>query len=1477
MLALVMLLLASLSMIVLVFQYKPVQTWAAKKVTQYLSDELQTKVSIRSLYIKPFSSIVLEELYVLDQQKDTLLHTPKLSVTLNNFSLFSSIRNRRLDFSAIQLDNGAFYLKKLKDSTTNLKFIIDYFDSGDTLKKPTRPWTLNFDRITINNLRFRYKNFVRYVPVGNRINYNDIEVQKFSVVLRKLDLKNHLFKAQINNLTLKEKSGFYVKQFNANATLDTNQIQLKNLFILTEQSKLKDYFLMKFKSFVDFDDFENKVFMDADFKESRISSHDITFFTSGLKNVKFDLGIDGRIKGLLNNLKANNLGIMAGQATYLKGDFNMKGLPDWDYTFMDLKFEQIATNKKDIDLILRGFAGPKTKTPDLISKFGNINFNGQFTGFQNDFIAYGEFKTNLGRFDSDINMKISPSGTPRYTGKINLHDFNVGQLLDEPTLGRTSLSANIEGNGFDLKTLTGKVSANAKYFDFNQYRYSNIDIDGSFSKKFFDGKVQIMDKNLNLLFNGNVNLSASLPVFNFTSTIKNAHLHELKLLKDTITIDAKFNSDFSGNNLNNIEGNLLLKEIRLISPINNYVVDSVFFAAAGRGKDRQLTLKSDIADGTLKGEYDLNTLPSYFKTLVKQYIPSLKTKIVDPKPQNFEFNLQLKNLDPVTAIFLPKLKIPERGTFIGKFNSYTNTATLNGLIKTIQYKNIVFHDLLIDEGTYNDFMNLNISLSKVDLTDSLFIKNINITNFLKKDSLNFNVKLSDKDAQNQLDLYGIVEFGQDTSAKLKLMPSDVILQNEAWKITEQVRIRLLDDDKTMISGFELSNGLQKVSVDGLISSDANDILNVGFEKFDLNTLHELTKPVGIDLTGILDGNVKLNSITTKTPGIASDIKIDSLKINETLVGNLKFLAQLDNENQLANVYLNIVNQGLETLNIHGNYYMDSVDNNLDFRVKLDQTEVIILEPLVHKLVSNLKGKLSADMRLTGMLSKPRFDGTVNLQQTGLTVNYLKTPYTLNKKLMVNKNIIDVVDLVLKDNKGGEATANGKVDLNNLNDPFIDVKINAQNFMALNTSFKDNRLYYGTAFATGDFSFVGPTGNIKIDIKAKTETGTVFNIPLNTSNTASDYDFITFVGKDTANVIKKERSFKGVTLNFDLTIDEKTLVKITTDYGQLEGRGEANNLKLNINSLGDFEMFGDFLISSGKFEFTAQDFISKNFSVNEGGTIRWTGSPSNAEINLKAIYEVRTSIQPLYQAAGLQASQGSQQKLVQAQLILTKSLLQPTIDFDFNFPTDPSIKDEVSTYLNDVNNRNQQALSLIVRRNFAPGTGTRIGDEVLTTAQQAVSEFAFNKINNFISQSNIKNLDLNIRSISEASASFRLFKERLVLNGSLYNNQGSSDLFAGADNTLFNSNFNSLTKDFEAQYLIQQDGKLTARYSYRVLNNNTVGNLNDQLGIQYINGLGLVYRQDFDSFSEFIKNIFGKKPSKRKNNAGNKTNAVLNEE
>jgi hypothetical protein len=1456
-----------ISIVFLIFQYKPVQTWAAKKAASYLSEKLKTRVTIGGLYIEPFSSVAIDSLCVLDLQKDTLLNAPKLRVALNGFSIVSSIQDREIDFKQIELDNGAVYLKSQKDHDSNFQFIIDFFSSPDTTKQPktSKPWAVVFEKTVLNNVRFRYKN-MRVDTFMRQVNFDDVDLTHLSLTVRNMDLVHHLFKGSIRNLTLHEKSGFYLKRFDADATVDTNQILARNLFVLTNKSSIRNYFRMKFKSFDDFDKIEDRVYMDGDFHASKVSSSDISYFTDGLDHVWFDLGVDGRIQGKVSDLKAKNLLITAGKATYVKGNFSLRGLPHWNNTFLDLNFEQIATNKADMDYLYSNFTGTHNRhVPQVFSKFGNINFTGRFTGLQNDFVTVGTFKTRLGRFDPDINLKTSKAGVPSYSGKISLTSFDVGDLSDNGNLGRATLTANINGSGDDLKSLNATVNAAIAQASFKGYNYHDIDVNGSFIKKLANARISINDQNLKLNLAGAVDLNGKLPAYKITAGISNARLHTLKLVDDTVTINTSLNADFSGDDLANLSGKITLTASRLTDPRNDLPVDSVVLSSTGAGSSRLISLRSDFVDGYLKGSFDLATLPDYFKSIAKKYVPAIETTIQTPKPHDFSFNLDLKNPDPVIAIFIPELHIPDKGNFVGVFNSEKNIANLNAYVKTIKFGKIVFHDLIIDEGTTPDSLGLNISLNKINITDSLFIKNITLINVVKNNNLNFNVKLSDQNAVNSLDLYGLVNFGRDTTAKIQLLPSDVTLEHQDWRLDQKVRIRLLAG-KTQVSGFELSNGQQKVKINGFISDNPADELKLTFEKFNMATIDQLTKAGGVKVKGTLNGDVKFTSITN-TPGIEALLGIDSLVMNKTLVGNVKIESDLGNDRKQANVKLNIHNRGLETMNIAGLYQLGhGAADNLDFNVKMNQTEAVIFEPFIKDIVSNIQGTVSTDLKLTGPPSKPRLNGNIILKNTGVTVNYLKTPYTVTDTLSVTNSVVNINHMMLRDSKKGVGIVTGKVDLNDLANPDIEAEVNAKNLMALNTNFKDNHLYYGTAFASGRFDFNGPIDNMNIDIKAKTEAGTVFNIPLNTSATVSDNDFIRYVShNDTAKLLPvNSNAFNGVTLNFDLSADEKTSVKITTDYGVIEGNGQANGLKLNINSLGDFEMFGDFLISSGKFEFTAKNFISKNFSINQGGTIRWTGNPANATINLNAVYEVRTDIEPLYQAAGSQSPKGHALELVQADLILTKSLLQPVIDFDFTFPLDPSVKDDLSTYLSDENNRSQQAISIIVRREFSNGANNNLTNQVVLTAGEAVSEFAFNKLNSLISESNIKNFDLNIRSFDDASATIK-FQDRLTLTGSLFNTytnntNNPNDLFENSS-SFFNSNFNQLTKDFEADYLIRKNGDLSAKYSYRVLNSTTLYTLTDQLGVQYVNGVGFVYQRDFDTFGEFLRNLFKRQDKK----------------
>ncbi|MCX2575755.1 translocation/assembly module TamB domain-containing protein [Pedobacter sandarakinus] len=1429
-------------------------------------------MSIKSLYIQPFKSIVFEELLVLDLQKDTLLSTPQFMVDINQLSLDKRI----IDINTIQINNGQFFLKDFKDKSSNLDFIINYFDSGKPTvrKKKSKPYDVSLGRLILNKFAFRYKNFgAKDTLQGQSVNFDNVDVKELSGIFEGLDTKNHLMKTNIKNLTLKERSGFYLKNLTAQTTIDSNAIELKNLLLVTNQSRLSNYYQMKFNTYRDFNHYIDSVRMKAVFKDSHLSSRDVAFFAPEMKDMKLDIDVDGQITGLVNNLRAKKLSLRTGKATYIKGDFILKGLPKWKETFMDLKIDLAGTNKTDLDEVLRGITNSKkTLIPTIVSKFGNINFNGSFTGFQNDFIAYGEFKTKLGRIVSDVNMKIDKNDVPSYTGNVKTFDFNIGNLLEEKSLGKISSSLYVKGRGTELKNLTEKLNGDVDYIDFNNYRYRNVKIDGTFNKKYFDGKLSIDDKNVKLIFDGGVNLNPKLPVFNFNATISKARLKALKLMKDSLMVDAKFKTNFSGTNLNNIEGNLLIEEIRLQNPKGIYMIDSVQLVANGTGTSRNLNIKSDILDASISGQYDLNSIASYYKAIAKTYVPSLKTDIIKYKEQIFQFNLKIKKFEPLAQLISPGLEMEEGATIIGDFDSRNNTATLTGFVRKLKYSGIVVNNIILDENTTKEQLQLIVTSDRVQLNDSLYIKDVNISNILRNDSLAFNVKMSNADEANQLDLNGLVEFtkNQDTAARLSVLPSILKINNEEWRIQDKVRI-VLNNGKTQISNFDLTNGDQQLIVDGLISDDPKDLLTVGFKDFSLKTLNPFTKGFGVKLNGDVNGNTRVYGIL-KSPTINDDLKIDSLNFNDIYIGTLTDTSSFDNQSNKVNVFTSVMTENTETFKLTGN--VDLKEKLIDLNVRMNESKLTILEPFVKQLVSNLKGNISADLTVKGKLDQPEINGSLALDKGQLMVNYLKTTYVITDEVSVKNSVIYLDDFVLRDLEGHEASAEGSVDLNNINDPTLDVRVNANNFMALNTTSKDNSVYFGRAYGTGLFKFNGPTSKMKIDIKAKTEKGTVFNLPLNSSETVSDKDFINFISRDSSKVVKKTTSFDGLTLTFKLSIDPNTTANIFTTLGNLSGKGNAE-LNLNINSLGDFEMSGDYIIETGSFDFTAQEVINKKFEIRQGGTIRWTGNPTAAQINLKAVYALRANLSDLFKAANRDASSNANQRVdTEVEMGLTGLLLQPDIKLDINFPSQPSIKEQLQTYLSDQNNLNLQAFSLIIRRSFASGNGGEsIGNQLSSTATSTATELVFNQFNNVLSSLNLNFVDLNVRSLNEANASFKFFNNRLVVNAGIVDRNSVND-FNVID---FSRN---VGREVEALYLIKSDGSLTVKAANKPPTQQSIF-LNSGISpTANVTSFGLVYTQQFDTFKEFIQKLSGsyRRNLKRKQSeAPVKTNKSLSKE
>lgn len=143
-------------LILILIQVPAVQNFARKKVVSYLENKLHTRIEIGKLDIKFPTALSLQNIYIEDQAKDTLLYGGELKVDISMFKLLKS----DIEIQAISLNNIVAKIKRVPpDSIFNFQFITDAF-MGEQTKETTTPDSstlkMSIDRILINNTRIIY-------------------------------------------------------------------------------------------------------------------------------------------------------------------------------------------------------------------------------------------------------------------------------------------------------------------------------------------------------------------------------------------------------------------------------------------------------------------------------------------------------------------------------------------------------------------------------------------------------------------------------------------------------------------------------------------------------------------------------------------------------------------------------------------------------------------------------------------------------------------------------------------------------------------------------------------------------------------------------------------------------------------------------------------------------------------------------------------------------------------------------------------------------------------------------------------------------------------------------------------------------------------------------------------------------------------------------------------------------------------------
>lgn len=1433
------------------------QTWATSQIAQYINTEYNVQVQIDAVDIEWIDRVGLNGVYIEDHKKDTLAYIGELRVSIGELA-FEGFTE--LGFPTVELADGFFNLVVYEgDSLSNLNVFVNRFGSSQPSDTTSKDMVITSSGLQLTNFRFRYEN--EQVPrQKDAIDWDHLDLRKINASLSDISIVNDTIDAHIQHLQCKDHSGFDLKQFSGLAHFNSVQTQVKDLVIETNKSYLALQLEFNYDSLGSYSEFMEEVDMNLKLDSVDLQMDDLGYFSSNLKGWNQLLRATGQAKGTVDNLTLRKFNLGFGTGSNISGNFDFNGLPNIEETFIMLNLKELNTTASDLgsfpDFNFPLSASRRLELPDQISRLRDIFFKGSFTGFINDFVAYGSFKTGLGNLKSDLNVSSSAaSSVIAYTGKLSADQFQLGKLLEsEAILGSTSFDLSVIGEGLDFESMQAELKGDVQSIEINKYRYQNIKLNGALKQRLITGDLALSDPNGSLQFNGSIDLSQKLPVMKFNATADSLALFALNLSErdSNALLSTSVAFNLTGNSVNNIVGTASLDSITYLENDKIYTLNKAQITGAQTSKGRKLTLQTDHLNGYVEGKFNTVQLPATMQYMAQDIIPNLfEVQIEKPdKKEVFDLQLKIGKESEFTELFLGvvdfkddidiKLSINSESRFID-FDLNTESIVVSGteLIKPHLY----FH-------TANDSLKLNFDVAKGAISETRFVEDFHLNSIASNNQLNTQLRWENKTSEQPFS--GKININSDIygpqHVKVAFRDASFMLADTLWSFNQENYIDYQSDSVT-VHQFALSNAESSLKMNGTIARDSNALMKVELNHFQLEYLNPFTEGAGFTFSGVLDGTTEFSSVYSSLI-LTSNNRFEKLVINKQEIGTGSIVSSYDNSLNKLTLNGGLYKDAIKTIGFSGYYLPKNEKNNIDLRIALDQFKLKLFNPILEEYVRFDDGTIGGNVSIKGEIDEPRLYGGFYTEKVKTHIVYLNTDYTIDQQtFQIRPDWVGADVLTLKDKNGNEAHANITIAHDNYSNLNFDIFLfDLKAFTVLNTKAGNGEMYYGNAYLSGYASISGTGDDLQIEGNLKTEKNTYLAIPLDGPENAEETPFIVFVGSEEKQQVEYEEQLDltGIQMNFDLDVTPDAKIDIIFDktVGDVISARGTGDLSLAINTNGTFNMFGTYETVQGHYLFTLENIINKKFQVLKGGIINWKGDPFEGKIDMRTEYSLRTSLHNLNIGGAIDSTAMRQRIPVSVFLDLKGNYMNPSFSFSFGLPSNFS---EVEGILNNLEEgqRNKQAFTLLVLNSFLPIDGGAGSASTNNAIGKSSSEFLSNQLSNWLSQiSDEFDVGVNYRpgdNISsdevEVALSTQLFNDRVSIEGN-FGVQGEDQ---GA--TQAQDNF---IGDFQVEYKISEDGKLRGKI-YNQTNANDLVNQNQS---RYTQGVGVLYQEQFNTWAGF---------------------------
>lgn len=1382
------------------------------------------------------------------------------------------LQNQQLYLSELQLNNT---IAAIRLGNTQQAKAVENEAEKEVAVQQQQNWGVRIDKIELNNNHIRFDNDTK-PKTAYGIDYSHFDGNNLTLHVNDFVMNGDSIAAVVTKGSLKEKSGFQLDALEGNLLYANTQSYIKDLYFKTPGSELKRDVILTYSSYKALTDSIQNTQIEIDIPDSYLQVKDILAFAPQLRaQPAFSDPADVWRLNLQANGNMNRLHIAALQFdgfndTRIDASGTLASVTNPNQAGGTLSIRRFHTSKADIALLSgQNLSAMPVNLPNTVDVQGTIS-----GGMKN-------LNTNLNIITSSGSLALngqfsnltSPSAA-QYSATLETTDLQVGHIMRNPQMGSLNAAITANGKGFTPEAINANMKGTIHSFGFNNYVYRNIALDGSLRGKAFTAHVDSRDPNIHLNLNaaGNLATNASFKINGFIDSLKTLPLH---FTTQQVVFRGQIDADIPSANPDNLEANVLITNALLVSGVNRLPLDTLQLVSGRTDTGQLIRLSSDIINAQLSGQYKLTDLGTIIQNNIQPYFSTSPGSVaaINLAPYDVRFTADLV-YNPILTSFVPGLNNAENLHAEGRL------ATNAGMQASVTSPLIVFgtneiQNLHISVNTAENGLQINGVVERLKSGGSFDLYNTRLTATALNNNVDFNLRVGDKNDRNKYFLSGLLTQPSTGDMRLSLRPDSLLLNYDRWTIAANNSISFIDNN-IFADQFILQKGDQQLSLQSAGSTGVQP-LNVGFANFRLATITGFIKSDSLLVDGTMNGTISLRNLMQQ-PVFTSDLTINNLSFRQDTIGTLKLGVASSGNRYETN--LSLTGSGND-LALTG-YFAPQGSNDiaLDLDLAIRQLQLKSIEGAMATFVTQASGAITGNVAINGTTSQPRIQGLLDFDTASISTTMLGGPLTINdEKLSVTENGFVFDQFSIRDSANNALTINGNVQTSNFINYAFNLDVDSKDFKAINTTKKDNKLFYGQLVISTNLHVGGTEEAPVVDGALTVNNGTNFSIVLPQAEPgvveregvvqfvdfdAPGNDSLFMAAYDSLNV----SDILGFDISTNITIQKEASFNVIVDVANgdfLNIRG-AGLLSAGIDPSGKISLTGSYEIEQGAYQLSF-NFLQRRFDIQKGSKIVWTGDPTSAEVDVTAVYVANTAPIDLVENQITNPEERNyflQRLPFQVLLKLTGELMKPLIGFDVVLPTDRNynvggdvvsvVNSKLTQLRQEPSELNKQVFAILLLNRFVgenPFESSSGGFNAGSFARQSASKLLTEQLNN-LAGGLINGVDLNfdVASSNDYSTGERRSRTDLnvglskrLLNDRLTVTVGSNFQLEGPQQS--NQSSNNIAGNVSVNYQLSKDGRYLVRFYRRNEYEGTVD------GYIIETGLGFIMSVDYNRFSQLF--------------------------